>query len=129
MRRSSDRGQFEPVVALVAVLAISAGLVTYADVLAGVLPGEADRETAETALDRVHDGLRVAGVSLPGRLNGTLDSAPDGWGINVTLRTRAGNWRAGPAPPEDGIRASRPVGVRVAPGRLRPGRLVVVVWP
>lgn len=128
MRRSSGRGQFEPVVGLVAVLAVSAGLVAYADTLHRVLPDEIERETAETALDRVHDRLRIAGVAVPDRLDRAPAAAPSGWRMNVTLRTREGTWERGPAPPDDALRARRRVSVRVAPGRLEPGRLRVAVW-
>jgi hypothetical protein len=128
MRRSSGRGQFEPVVALVAVLAVTAGLVTYAETLSAVLPGEPERATAETALERVHAELRVAGVAYPGRLDRVTGSALDGWRMNVTLRTAEGSWQRGPDPSGGALRAQRRVSVRVAPGNLRPGRLAVVLW-
>ena len=128
MRRSSDRGQFEAVVALVAVLAVSAGLVAYAETLSTTLPGEPERATPETALDRVHRTLRVAGVAHPGRLDRALGVAPDCWRMNVTLRTREGRWTRGPEPPGESLRAGRRISVRVAPGTLRPGRLTVVLW-
>jgi hypothetical protein len=128
MGHSSDRGQFEPVVALVAVLAVSAGLVTYADILDDTLPGDRERDTARLALDRVHDRLRVAGVVLPDRLDAALVGAPDGWQANATLLARGGTWRAGPTPPDDGRTARRRVTVHVGPERLRPGTLRVVVW-
>lgn len=128
MRRWSGRGQFEPVVALVAVLAVSAGLVTYADTLAGVLPGQRERATAETTLDRVEDELRVAGVVRPGRLDRATAVAPRGWQTNVSLRTAERSWQQGPVPPEDAPSAQRRVSVRVGPGALRPGRLTVVIW-
>lgn len=128
MRPSSDRAQFEPVVALVAVLAVSAGLVAYADALGRTLPDGPDRETARIALDAVHDGLRVAGVALPGRLDEALRAVPDRWQANATLRTRAGSWHHGPPPPGDGMEAQRRVSVKVGPSDLRPGKLRVVVW-
>ncbi|MEF8781874.1 MAG: hypothetical protein V5A39_03075 [Haloarculaceae archaeon] len=128
MRRSSDRGQFEPVVALAAVLAISAGLVTYADVLDRRLPGEQNRETARTTLDSVHDKLRVAGVIVPSRLDRAIAAAPDGWRVNLTLRTREGYWQRGPDPPGDGLAAERRVSVRVGPSKLSAGTLRVVIW-
>lgn len=128
MRLSSDRGQFEAVVALAAVLAISAGLVTYADVLDQTLPDEQSRATARTTLDAVHDRLRVAGVVVPARLDRGTAAAPDGWRLNVTLRTREGYWQHGPDPPGDGLAAERRVSVRVSPSDLKPGRLRVVIW-
>lgn len=128
MRSSSGRAQFEPIVAFAAVLAVSAGLVTYADTLGHVLPGDRDRETARTALDRVHDRLRIAGVIDPGRLDRSRAAVPEDWQANVTLRTREGEWQRGPDPPADSLEAKRRVSVRVAPSELRPGRLRVVIW-
>ena len=128
MRPSSDRGQFEAVVALVAVLAIGAGLTVYAETLSGVMPREPERETAETALDRVHAELRVAGVVHPGQLNRAQNATPGGWQANVTVRTRDRTWQQGPDPPEAAPRANRRVSVRVAPGDIDPARLTVVLW-
>lgn len=128
MRRSSARGQFEPLVALAAVLAISAGLVTYADVLDRTLPDEQSRETARTTLDAVHDRLTVAGVIAPDRLDRVTVAAPDGWRMNVTLRTREGYWQRGAEPPGGGLEATRRVSVRVGPSELRSGTLRVVIW-
>jgi hypothetical protein len=128
MRRSSGRGQFEPVVALAAVLAVSAGLVTYADTLDGVLPGDRDRETAATTLDRLHDRLRVAGVVVPDRLDRAVAAVPSGWQASVTLRTRQERWHRGPDPPADGLSAERRVSVRITGSSLEPGTLRVVLW-
>lgn len=128
MRRSSDRAQFEAVVALVAVLAVGAGLTVYAETLSGVMPGQPERETAETALDRVHAELRVAGVVDPDRLERSPNATPAGWQTNVTLRTRDRTWQHGPDSPEGAPRADRRVSIRVAPGNIDPARLTVVLW-
>jgi hypothetical protein len=128
MRRSSGREQFEPVVALVAVLAVSAGLVTYADTLSDVLPGDRDRQTARTALDGVHDRLRVAGVAVPDRLDRALAAVPAGWHAEVTLRTRTERWQRGPDPPADNLSARRRVSVRLSGADHEPGTLRVVLW-
>lgn len=128
MRRSSARGQFEPVIALAAVLAISAGLVTYADVLDQTLPEDQSRETARTTLDATHDRLRVSGVIVPDNLDRAIAAAPEGWRVNVSLRTHERDWQRGPEPPGDGLAATRRVSVRVGPSELRPGTLRVVVW-
>jgi len=128
MRRSSGRAQFEAVVALVAVLAVGAGLTVYAETLSGVMPGEQQRETAETALDRVHDELRVAGVVDPDRLEEARNAIPPEWKTNVTLQTRDRTWQHGPGPPDGASRADRRVSVRVAPGNVNPARLTVVLW-
>ncbi len=128
MRRSSDRAQFEAVVALVAVLAVGTGLTVYAETLSGAVPGEPERETAETALDRIHGELRVAGVVDPDRLGRAREATPDGWRTNLTIRTRHRTWQHGPDPPGGAPRADRRVSVRVGPGSLDPARLTVVVW-
>lgn len=128
MRPSSDRAQFEAVVALVAVLAVGAGLTVYAETLSGAVPDEPERETAGTALDRIHGELRVAGVVDPDRLRRVRDGLPDGWRTNVTIRTRERAWQYGPDPPEGAVRADRRVSVRVAPGEIDPARLTVILW-
>jgi len=128
MRRSSDRAQFEAVVALVAVLAVGTGLTVYAETLSGVVPEDPERETAETALDRIHAELRVAGVVDPDRLERAGNAAPGGWQTNVTIRTRGRTWQHGPGPPESAQRAARRVSVRVAQGDTDPARLTVVLW-
>ncbi len=128
MRRSSDRAQFEAVVALVAVLAVGTGLALYAETLSGVVPEDSERETAETALDRIHGELRVAGVVDPDRLERARNAAPDGWQTNVTIRIRSRTWQHGPDPPGSAPRAARRVSVRVTPGDTDPARLTVVLW-
>lgn len=128
MQRSSDRGQFEAVVALVAVLAVGTGLTVYAETLSGVVPDEPERATAETALDHIHGELRVAGVVDPDRLERTRNVIPEGWKANATIRTRNRTWQHGPDPPEGAQRADRRVSVRVGPGDLDPARLTVVLW-
>lgn len=128
MRRSSDRAQFEAIVGLVAVLAVGAGLTVYAETLTGVMPGEPERETAETALDRIHGELRTAGVIDPDRIQRASKATPEGWQTNVTIMTRDRTWQHGPDPPNRTQRAARRVSVRVAPGRIDPARLTVVLW-
>jgi len=128
MPRSSDRAQFEAVVALVAVFAVSTGLVIYADVLADVTPETIERASAETTLERVHGTLRVAGVTHPHRLKAAIENEPAGVAVNVTLQTDRGIWQRGPDPSSEAESARRRVSVRVGPGEIRPGRLTVVVW-
>jgi hypothetical protein len=128
MRRWSDRGQFEAVVALVAVLAVATGLTVYAETLSGAVPGDPERATAETALDGIHGELRVAGVVDPGRLDRARAATPDGWEANVTIQTRNRTWQHGPQPPGGAQRAERRVSVRVEPGDIDPARLAVVLW-
>ncbi|WP_348611056.1 DUF7285 family protein [Halobaculum rarum] len=135
MSRSSssrERGFAEPTVALAAVLALSLGVAAYTVVLGGV--GER-QPTAEPTLERVHDAITVGGVADPGRLDRvrSVTVRTDGH-ANVTLRVAGRHWRVGPAPPEppetvsNRATATRRVGVALAPGRVRPGRLRVTVW-
>ncbi len=137
-RSSARRAQASPLTALVALLAVAAGLSLYAGVLDTSLraPGGPD-PTAGTVADRTLDSLAPAGVATPDRLAGLRDAAtrsrvvPAGHRVNVTLTVRGDRWRAGPSPPARSGRpaeAVRTTSVRLAPGRVVPGRLRVVVW-
>lgn len=128
MRRSSGRGQVEPLAALAAVLAVTAGLVIYAGALEDRIPGGPDRRIAETTLERVERALQTTGVADPDRLDAAMTRFPDGWHGNLTLRANGTRWSRGPAPPTDAQRATGRVSVGVAPTRLCPGQLRVVVW-
>jgi hypothetical protein len=130
MSRSSARGQVEPVAALVGLLAVCAAVSTYATALAGVGYG-ADRDVATPTLDRVVDRLTVGGVADPDRTERTRDAGPTGYRLNVTVAAAGERWHAGATPPgpRAGVdTAARPIGVRLAPGRVRPGRVRVEVW-
>lgn len=128
MRRSSGRGQVEPLAALAAVLAVSAGIVVYAGLLDDAVPGNAEAETPSAILDRVHRTAQQTGVVAPDRLDAALAAVPDGWHANVTVTSGGRRWSRGPAPPEGADRARRRVSVRPAPGEVSPGQLRVVVW-
>jgi hypothetical protein len=128
MRRSSDRGQVEPLAALAAVLAVSAGLVVYAETLDDTVPGQPDDETPTAILDSVHRSLQSTGVSTPGRLDAAMATVPEEWQANVTLTAGGERWQRGPSPPESADRVTRRVSVRLAPQRIEPGQLRVVVW-
>lgn len=128
MRRSSGRGQVEPLAALAAVLAVSTGLVLYAGTLGDAVPGEPDDETPAEILDSVHRSLQTTGVSSPTKLNAAMAAVPEGWQANVTLAAGGERWRRGPTPPESADRETRRVSVRLAPQRIEPGQLRVVVW-
>ncbi|MEF8784364.1 MAG: hypothetical protein V5A45_00410 [Haloarculaceae archaeon] len=128
MRRSSDRGQVEPLAALAAVLAVSAGLVVYAETLDDTVPGQPDDETPTAILDSVHRSLQTTGVSTPSRLDTAMAPVPEGWQANVTLTAGGERWQRGPSPPESADRVTRRVSVRLAPQRIEPGQLRVVVW-
>lgn len=126
MTDSTGRGQVEPLAALAALFAVSVGLSTYALVLtdAGT---PTDRTRAEPTLEAVHDAVTVNGVVNPARLEYALDQRPLGTRVNVSLATAERQWAVGP-PSGRGERAARRVSVRFGPGRVRVGRLRVVVW-
>lgn len=150
MSRSSGRGQVEPLAALVAVVAVCLALSAYVGVLDARLPGSPERSVAATALERVDDAVAPAGVAVPGRVGRGPGAGPDGYATNVTLLADGRRWRAGPEVPtraagdppapqdrpdpadSDAVApadvATEPIGVRVAPAAVEPGRLVVRVW-
>jgi hypothetical protein len=135
MSRSSARGQVEPTAALVVLLAVCAAVSTYATVLNGA-GHEAEREVAAPTLDRVVDRVAVGGVAEPSRRRRAQRAGPAGYRLNVTLAAAGRRWHAGPKRPGPGAAAgtdtdaaTRTLGVRLAPGRIRPGRVRVVVWP
>lgn len=129
MRRSSGRGQTEPVAALVAVVVVALALATYAGAFAANLPGPIDRNHAQTAADRVERGVTVGGVVKADRLPAAVERGPAGYSVNATLtvgnRTTAA---AGPTPPETADTASRRVSVHTGSSTVVPGRLEVSVW-
>lgn len=134
MSSSSDRGQVEPLAALAAVFALGAGLALYAGALDATVPSlTPDRDPAPAAADRVVDASTSAGVVEPPIERAAATARPTGRELNATLRATGWDeeWRHGPPVPEtvDVDCARREVGVRVAPGDVRPGRMGVCVWP
>jgi hypothetical protein len=128
MRRSSDRGQAEPLAALAAVFAVSVGLALYAGGLDDAIPGQPESETPEAVLESVHRSLDVAGVTSPSRLENAVAAVPDGWHANVTLSTAGEQYQRGPTPPVSAEHETRRVSVKTAPKHVDPGQLRVVVW-
>lgn len=122
MSRSPDSGQAEPLAALVALFAVCLGVSLYAGVLD--VPTSAPDLPVERALDRTHDRLHNGSAGDPSRLS----VPPSRHGVNATLSAAGSHWSAGPVPPHDGARASRPVAVHLGPGRVAAGRLRVVMW-
>jgi hypothetical protein len=122
---SSSRGQTSPLVALVAVAAVVAGVSLHAGVLAAETPAT-DRDVAEPTLDRVTDHVREGAVAEPARLASA--PRPDGFRTNASLAAAGRRWTVGPVPPGDADAAERAVAVRLAPARVRTGRLRVEVW-
>lgn len=127
---ATDRGQVEPVAALVALAVVCAALSVYAGVLDGVLTSTltTDDGTAEQVADRVRERVAPAGVADPRRLHSATRATPGGHRLNATLACREQSWSVGPSPPTGASRVREPVSVRVAPGEVRPCRLAVVVW-
>ncbi|SDZ88360.1 hypothetical protein SAMN04488065_0992 [Haloplanus vescus] len=131
MSHSSARGQVEPTAALVVLLAVCSAVSTYAVALDGA--GMAERRNlASPTLDRVTDRLVTGGVAHTERLDRAQDAGPSGYRCRVTIAAAGERWSAGPTPPsrrrEVVDTAVRRLGVRLAPGRVRPGRVRVVVW-
>ncbi|WP_136715811.1 DUF7285 family protein [Halorientalis salina] len=128
-RWSGRRGQVEPLAAIVAVFAVGAGLTVYAGVLDGTLPGQDRQRVAGPTLDHLESSMGESGIVEPGALSDARTAtAPNGYHLNATLETTDNRWHAGPAPPQRAQQASERVSVRIAPGRVRPGRLTVRVW-
>lgn len=125
MLRSSDRGQVDPLVALVAVAALGLGLSLYAGTVNQAIDTDRGAD-AERVLETVHDRVAPDGVARPSRLDDAMGRP--GLRVNVTLTTRSHRWTAGPTPPTSADSADRRVSVPLDPGRVRPGRLRVSVW-
>ena len=131
MSRSSARGQVEPVAALAVLLAVSSAVSAYAVALDDVGAERRDeRELAGPTLDRVTDVLVTGGIADPTRTARAHRAGPDGYRVNVTVAAAGRRWHVGgtPSPGATTDAASRSVGVRLGPGRVRPGRVRVEVW-
>lgn len=125
MSRSSDRGQVEPLPALIAVAMVCGAVSLHAGVLDGRIAGLArEQPPVDRTLDRVHDRLWNGSAADPTR----LAIPPIAGRTNATLTTATRRWTVGPAPPPDAARAARPTTVRLGPGVTEPARLRVVVW-
>lgn len=137
---TNSRAQVDPLVALVALFAVSVGVSLYAGVLDDVSRSVGvDRDVATPTLERVHDAATAAGVFDPSERHATLAAGPDGYDVNLTVRIDgherqpSRTWYAGPSVPDTPPRAAidsagRVVSVRVTPGEILPGHLRVVVW-
>lgn len=130
MPSSSDRGQTEPLAALVSVLALGIGLSLYVGVLDSTLPFLAsDADMAPVAADALVAEASPFGVVHPPLGAAVAAARPNGHAINGTLRTESRTWREGPPRAEVADCVTRTVSVRTAPGTVRPGALEVCVWP
>jgi hypothetical protein len=119
----------EPLAALAALFAVCVGLSLYATILVDAAPPR-ERDLAGPTVAAVDDAVTVRGVVYPARLDRALDHRPSGARLNVTVVTDTRRWAIGPSPTVRGDRstADRRVSVRLGPGRVRVGRLRVVVW-
>mgnify|MGYP006876369653 FL=1 len=130
-REATHRGQTTPIVALVALFAVCAGVSLYATTLLGVTPTGTGNALAEPTLERVYDAVNEGGGVSPPGLSRTERVAPDGYRLAVTITTENGRWTTGPRPPagSEGVdTATRPVAVSTAEGGVTWGRLRVRVW-
>lgn len=125
------RGQTTPVVALVALFAVCAGVSLYATTLVDVTPTGTGNTLAEPTLDRVYDATSEGGVVSPAELSRAERVGPDGYRVAVAVTTDDGRWAAGDRSPagSGGVdTATRTVAVSTADGRVVWGRLRVRVW-
>jgi len=128
---TTARGQTTPVVALVALFAVCAGISLYATVLVDVTPSGTGNAFAEPTLERVYDAASEGGVVSPAALSRTERVAPDGYRLAVAVTTERGRWTNGNRPPSgvEGVdTAARPAAVSTADGEVIWGRLQVWVW-
>jgi hypothetical protein len=130
MRSSPDRGQTEPLAALVAVVALASGLSLYVGAFdSTVATLTADSEITPTAADGLTREASSFGTVQPPIDDAVADARPDGYRMSATLRAGGSTWTGGPPRQEGADCVDRLVSVRTAPGRVRPGRLEVCVWP
>jgi hypothetical protein len=125
------RGQTTPVVALVALFAVCAGVSLYATTLVDVTPTGTGNALAEPTLERVYDAVSEGAVVSPTGLSRTERVAPDGYRVAVAVTTENGRWTNGNRPPvqsESVDTAARSVAVSTGEGDVVWGRLRVWVW-
>lgn len=128
LRWSARRGQIEPLAAIAAVFAVVVALSMYAGALDDALTDSDRRDVSRSTVESVASELERHGVVDPARLD-ALSSGPDGYRLNVTLLADDRQWAVGPTPPETAQQATERVSVRLRPTTVRPGRLLVRVWP
>lgn len=124
----ADRGQVDPLPALLAVAVVGLALSLYAGVLPRATTDDEADETAAVTLGTVCERICDGGRVDPESLARGLAAAPDGYRLRVVLRADGREWTAGPAPPDAAATAERAVTVALAPGETVPGRLRVAVW-
>lgn len=125
-----DRGQTEPLAALIAVFALGAGLSLYVGALESTLPLlSTDSGITPTAADRLVSEASSFGALRPPIAGATETARPSGYAMNATVRTDAGVWHGGDPTSDAADCVRRQVAVGVAPGTVRPGTLEVCTWP
>ncbi len=128
MSHLSDRATAEPLAALVAVFAVTAGIALYAGVIDEALAGsQAERNRAAPTADLIERNHSTVGLFDPSGLAQSLSAVPDGYSGNVTVRADR-TWAAGPAPPANTDSVRRSVSIRASPGIVQRGTLRVSVW-
>jgi hypothetical protein len=144
--QGAERGQTEPLAALVAVALFCLALSVYAAFVTGLIPDlRSDRQLAEVTGERVweavsEDGIYPADVNLSEALDPTDLPRGHQVAVNVTYlgprgyvveASRAGFDERGAVvrmtEPPDGDTFRRPVPVQHRAGDVRPGLLTVVV--
>lgn len=145
----ADRGQTEPIAALLAVTMVCLAISLYAGLHTDALSRlDSDRDVSRAMGDRIWIDVTDSGVVYEDlRLEEAIrnDSLPQGYSVTVSIavvgrdgrnRTIARvtfrpTGRVSDRPvtaPEHANRYERPVSVQRAPGTVQPGTLTVVVW-
>ena len=132
---STRRGQTTPIVALVALFAVCAGVSLYATAVVDLTPSGTGNTLADPTLERVYDTTSEGAVVSPTGLSRVGRVAPDGYRVAVVLTTERGRWTNGEQPPAEPAAgseridtATRPVAVSTVDGAVLWGHLRVWVW-
>ena len=126
--RTDRRGQTEPLVVLAGVLAVSVGLTIYAGAALTATEPTGTEGGVEPLADRALALSADDGVVDPAALVEPATLVDDDRTVSVALVANGTVARAGPEPPADADRASRPTTIRLGPGTLAAGRLEVAAW-
>ncbi|MFB6135111.1 MAG: hypothetical protein ABEJ55_08995 [Halanaeroarchaeum sp.] len=123
MSSLANRGQIEPLPALVAVSAFVAALSLYAGVVQDVSI-DADRRTEETALSATVESASRGGVLDP---DAVKPIRPSGYQMRVVVSAGGREWKRGPTPPAGATTASTIALVRTERGESV-GRVRIWMW-
>lgn len=152
---NSQRGQTEPLAALVAISALIVGVGLYGLYLTETLPGTTDRTTEETAVTRIKEDVETDGVVRSyehDELEEVIETGALPHGRNVYVQVTIvedgretvvadalfgtdGQPNRDPiesgeleGPPAEAGVATRPIAVATRPGDVRGGTVLVGVW-